>query len=130
MTQALSTKVARNWHALAMVLKGHKEDILDIAWSQGTLLLFSTVKLWRADEHDALQEYPHPDMVTSVSFHPSDTKKFVSGCVDGRDIITAVSFVYDGQQVAAGTMRGKMLELSISSTTNTNIFTTTATINN
>lgn len=73
-----------------------------------------------------LAEFPHPDFVTSVAFHPTDCRRFATGCADGRlrvwsagegkvlasaavmhDMITSVAWSPDGHRVVAGTLHGK-----------------------
>ncbi|KAL6746301.1 hypothetical protein V8C86DRAFT_3120844 [Haematococcus lacustris] len=95
------------------VLGGHQEAVLDLSWSPASTLLLTasadnTVQLWplqpgpltphRAaggagagagsgcvqEQLICLQEYPHPDIVTCVAWHPLDSRLFVTGCGDGR----------------------------------------------
>jgi hypothetical protein len=42
------------------------------------------VRLFHVDKNVCLQTFRHPDIVTSVQFHPQSDKKFVSGCFDKR----------------------------------------------
>lgn len=82
---------------------------------------------WETEEHMAcLAEYPHPDFVTCVAFHPGAARCFATGCADGRvrvwdvqegavlasaavihDMITALAWSLDGTQLAVGTLYGK-----------------------
>ncbi|KAL6754024.1 WD40-repeat-containing domain protein [Haematococcus lacustris] len=137
------------------VLGGHQEAVLDLSWSPASTLLLTasadnTVQLWplqpapltphRAaggggagagavcvqEQLICLQEYPHPDIVTCVAWHPLDSRLFVTGCGDGRlrvwsagdclvlataslphDLLTACDWAHDGSSVVAGTLHGK-----------------------
>lgn len=110
------------------IFEGHEEDILDISWSKGNMILSAsvdkTVKLWHMSETGCLRTFSHPDFVTSVRFHPLKLHWFVTGCADGRvrlwdipgtkilasslvqhDMITAVAFTSD-QKIIVGTLKG------------------------
>lgn len=68
----------------------------------------------------------HPDFVTSIAFHPSDDRYFLSGCLDQRlrlwsiverkvdkallfpETITAVAYSVNGEMCAAGSFTGKV----------------------
>eukprot|EP00955_Chlamydomonas_euryale_P049741 354339-Chlamydomonas_euryale.AAC.5 len=118
-----------------MTLAGHTEDVLDLSWSRGHLLLSAsvdtTVKLWHVNPLQQGQAVPpvasfqHPDFVTSVRFHPGQTGVFASGCFDGRlrlwdaaeecvlasspvqqDSVTTVAFSHDAQRIIVGTLKG------------------------
>lgn len=115
---------------------GHKQDVLDVAWSKTNLLLSAsmdkTVRLWHPSMVECLRVFKHQDFVTAIDFHPTDERLFVSGSIDGKvrlwnipdqvvvswqdvhDMITAVTFSPEltaaktGQlQVVVGTMRGR-----------------------
>ncbi|OBZ87960.1 putative WD repeat-containing protein C3H5.08c [Choanephora cucurbitarum] len=109
---------------------GHTADILELAWSKNHFLLSSSidhsVRLWHPTQENCLCVFQHPDLVTSVEFHPKDDRFFVSGCMDGRvriwsipekrvafwnevpgnQCITAVTFTLDGKTVIIGTSDG------------------------
>jgi WD40 repeat protein len=70
------------------VFEGHASDVIDIAWSKSNFILSAstdkTVRLWHVTRNDCLQYFRHPDIVTSVDFHPSHDRYFISGCFDRR----------------------------------------------
>ena len=39
--------------------------------------------LWHVTRDDCLHVFPHPDVVTTVDFHPFHERTFVTGCFDG-----------------------------------------------
>uniref|UniRef100_A0A7I3ZZ81 Uncharacterized protein n=1 Tax=Physcomitrium patens TaxID=3218 RepID=A0A7I3ZZ81_PHYPA len=107
---------------------GHTGDILDLSWSQSKLLLSSsmdkTVRLWHISEEDCLRVFCHNDYVTCVQFNPVDDSYFLSGSldyklrtwsipghqvvdwIDLREMITAVSYVPDGEKAIVGSHKG------------------------
>ncbi|KAI8092053.1 WD40-repeat-containing domain protein [Thamnidium elegans] len=113
-----------------MEYKGHKADILDLAWSKNNFLLSSsmdnTVRLWHTSQKDCLCVFQHLNFVTSIDFHPKDDRFFLSGSMDGRiriwsipekrvafwneipdtKYVTAVGFTLDGKTVIAGSHDG------------------------
>ena len=83
---------------------GHNQDILDIDWSKNNFILTGsmdkTVKLWHCDRKQLLKNFPHPDFVTCVKFHPNDDRLFISGCLDHKARLWSilddeVSFEFD-----------------------------------
>jgi WD40 repeat protein len=70
------------------VYEGHSGDIIDFSWSTSCFLLSAsidkTVRLWHVSRNDCLQYFRHPDIVTSVEFHPLHDRYFISGCFDRR----------------------------------------------
>ena len=60
------------------VWRGHKEDVLDVAWSRTQFLLSSsmdqTVRLWHVSMAECLRIFTHPDFVTAIDFHPINDK--------------------------------------------------------
>lgn len=115
------------------IFEGHDGDVVDISWSKNDFLLSSsidqTVRLWHHSRTDCLGIFTHPDIVTSISFHPRDDRIFMSGCMDCRvrlwsitdravkhwnelpssNFITAVSFSHSGKWALAGTSTGVCL---------------------
>ncbi|KAG2445246.1 hypothetical protein HYH02_008714 [Chlamydomonas schloesseri] len=76
---------------------------------------------------ECLRSFVHPDFVTSCCFHPTDPRRIVTGCADGKirvwsvpdgsvlcsatvpqDLVTRATFSLDGRRVVAGTLRGKV----------------------
>jgi len=109
---------------------GHNSDILDIAWSKASYSILSasmdhTVRLWNLDNDSCLYVFQHCDIVTSVSFHPTDQTLFLSASLDNRlllwntetkkplytqlskQFITTVAFTLDGGIVITGSYCGK-----------------------
>uniref|UniRef100_A0A0D9W4U2 Uncharacterized protein n=1 Tax=Leersia perrieri TaxID=77586 RepID=A0A0D9W4U2_9ORYZ len=108
--------------------QGHKDDILDMAWSNSDHLLTSskdkTVRLWKAGCDGCLGLFKHKDYVTCVQFNPTAERYFISGSIDGkvrvwdsldkrvvdwadtRKIITALSYQPDGKGFIVGTTSG------------------------
>ncbi|SCV00384.1 LAMI_0G04698g1_1 [Lachancea mirantina] len=107
----------------------HTQDILDLDWSKNDFILTASmdkdVRLWHCDRPTSLKKFPHPDFVTSVRFHPSDDRFFLSGCLDHTcrlwsilenrvafeyycgDLITALDVsCVDGRYTAVGTFNG------------------------
>ncbi|KAL1536469.1 POC1 centriolar protein A-like [Salvia divinorum] len=109
-------------------LKGHKADVLDLAWSTSNHLLSSSmdesVRLWRADSDGCLAVFHHNNYVTCVQFNPVDESHFISGCIDGKvriwgipskrveewvnvqDLVTAVCYQPNGRGFVAGSLSG------------------------
>jgi WD40 repeat protein len=56
------------------LFNGHKLDVIDLAWSKADFLLSAsidkTVRLWHVSRNQCLCLFQHPDVVTSVAFHP------------------------------------------------------------
>ena len=72
-------------------LNGHSQDVLGLDWSNfdhNLLLSCSTDKfviLWDvslSEENCKIQSFDHENIVTCVSFCPTDKFKFASGCLD------------------------------------------------
>lgn len=109
----------------------HTADIVDLSWSRTGFLLTAsldkTVRLWHVSKKASLKTFAHASFVTSVSFHPTKDKYFVSGSFDrkvrvwdtptGRvtewaqapDRISSVTFTPDEEYVVAGLFRGQVL---------------------
>ena len=109
--------------------RGHKQDVLDVAWSTSNFILSAsmdkTVRLWHVSMDDCLRVFKHTDFVTSIDFNPVDDKLFISGSIDGKmrlwnvpeqrvvswqdvhEMVTAVKYSPDGRKAVVGTMRGR-----------------------
>ena len=70
------------------VFVGHTQDVIDISWSKSHFILSASadhnVRLWHVTRGDCLQVFRHPDIATSIDFHPLHDRFFVSGCFDRR----------------------------------------------
>ena len=70
------------------VFVGHTQDVIDISWSKSHFILSASadhnVRLWHVTRGDCLQVFRHPDIATSIDFHPLHDRYFVSGCFDRR----------------------------------------------
>lgn len=117
------------WATPYRVYSGHKQDVVDLAWSPSNFLLSAsidkTVRLWHVSRPKCLCVFQHPDFVTAVSFHPKEDRYFVSGSFDKKcrvwnipehrvidwvqtaTIITAVAFSPLGDRVVAGLYSGQ-----------------------
>lgn len=118
-------------HQPLQVLHGHSGDVVDISWSCSNFILSAsvdkTVRLWHVSRSDCIHVFRHPDIVTSVDFHPQCDWKFVSGCFDKRvrvweivpdpiirqycavrEIITATCYSPDGSLVVCGLVNGEI----------------------
>jgi WD40 repeat protein len=110
--------------------RGHKKEILKLAWSAGNFLLSSsmdkTVRLWhvlRADQ--CLATFRHGGNVTAIEFHPRDERYFLSAsyqemrlrlfnipekkCIEWAPTNvapTAACFSEDGKTAVAGCSNG------------------------
>ena len=122
--EILSSKPLRRY-------REHTADIFDLSWSRTGFLLTAsldkTVRLWHVSKKTSLKTFAHASFVTSVSFHPTKDKYFVSGSFDrkvrvwdtpsGRvtewaqapDRISSVTFTPDEEYVVAGLFRGQVL---------------------
>lgn len=116
------------------IFQGHAGDVLDLSWSKNNFLLSSstdkTAKLWHPNRSECLCTFSTSATVSSVDFHPTDDRFFVSGGLDGKlrlwniaarrvqsindvpGVITAVAFSSSGSSVCVGTHSGSMLTFS------------------
>ena len=121
--EILSSKPIRRY-------REHTADIVDLSWSHTGFLLTAsldkTVRLWHVSKKTSLKVFAHPTFVTSVNFHPTKDKYFVSGSFDrkvrvwdtptGRvsewaqapDRISSVSYTPDEEYIVAGLFRGQV----------------------
>ncbi|GAX76174.1 hypothetical protein CEUSTIGMA_g3618.t1 [Chlamydomonas eustigma] len=112
--------------------EGHTEDVLDVSWSRGNMVLSASadgsVRLWHLQEPCCLRELQHPDFVPCARFSPDTSSLIASGCADGRvrlwncsasvsssllasaavpqDMVSAVTFLPEYSLLAAGTLKG------------------------
>ncbi|KAI4384852.1 hypothetical protein MLD38_002952 [Melastoma candidum] len=108
--------------------RGHKGEILDLAWSNDNCLLSAsadkTVHMWQVGCDRCLRVFQHSNYVTCVQFNPMDNRQFITGSLDGKlriwdilgshvvewtdmkEIVTAVCYRPDGQGVVVGCMSG------------------------
>lgn len=106
----------------------HTGDILDIDWSKNNFLLTSaldkTVKIWHPSRQECLCTFNHDEIITSISFHPTDDRFFLAGSLDcilrlwsipekrvaftceSSEPITAVAFTPSGTTAIAGGFSG------------------------
>jgi WD40 repeat protein len=70
------------------ILQGHTGDVVDVSWSKSHFILSAstdkTVCLWHVSRADCLQYFRHPDIITSVEFHPAHDRYYISGCFDRK----------------------------------------------
>lgn len=110
------------------VFKEHTSDIVMLEFSKDNFLLScsldSTVRLWHPSQQKSLSVFQHDDIVTSISFNPTDSSNFIAATFDNtvfswsiRDNAvqkritfasppTATAFSPDGQHVAVGCLNG------------------------
>ncbi|KAJ1044764.1 hypothetical protein NDA11_007497 [Ustilago hordei] len=120
------------------VFAAHSGDVLDLSWSKNNFLLScssdKTAKLWHPNRSECLCTFATAATVSSVDFHPTDDRFFVTGGLDGKlrlwnitarrvqsvhdipGVITAVAFSSSGQVVCVGTHSGSMITFSCSDT--------------
>jgi len=109
----------------------HSKDVVDISWSHTDFLLSAsldkTVRLYHPTKTTCLKHFRHKDMLTVVSFHPTDDRYFLTGgfdnkiriwsipdgrvrhCVPTTNIVTAAEYQPDGQLVVVGLVDGKVI---------------------
>lgn len=109
--------------------RGHSSDIVDLSWSPANFLLSAsldkTVRLWHVSKDKCLCKFQHADFVTSVMFHPTSMKLFLSGSYDRilrvwnildhrveswaqvDAVITSASYSPDGKLAVAGLASGQ-----------------------
>lgn len=115
---------------------GHNGDVLDLSWSKNNHLLSCSVdkavRLWRVGCDHCLGVFSHSNYVTCAQFNPIDDNYFISGSIDGkvriwaisgcqvvdwtdiREIVTAVCYRPDGQGGIVGSLTGNCRFYSIS----------------
>jgi len=109
---------------------GHRADVSGLSWSKNNFILSAsvdkTVRLWHPDSDVCLHVFGHTDSVTTVTFHPFDETKFITGSIDGflrlwsispeakelevahvEDIVTTSNINRDGKTAIVGTYGGR-----------------------
>ncbi|OAA53173.1 WD repeat containing protein 44 [Cordyceps fumosorosea ARSEF 2679] len=108
--------------------EGHGGEVLALSWSKNNFLLSSsmdkTVQLWHLSRQESLCTFKHDDLVTSISFHPTDDRFFLAGSLDEQlrlwsipdkavafstqtgEFITAVAFTPNGKTAICGLLSG------------------------
>ena len=112
------------------VYSGHRADVTSLDFSKDENFLLSgsidkTVRLWHVSSSRCIRIFPHPEIVTSVCFHPIQHRYFISGSFDNRirlwnilehrvvewaqtaHFVTAVTFSPSGAMVVAGLHHGQ-----------------------
>ncbi|KAL1545942.1 WD repeat-containing protein 44-like isoform X2 [Salvia divinorum] len=109
-------------------LKGHKDEVLDLAWSHSQQLISSsmdkTVRMWELETQSCLKIFAHSDYVTCIQFNPVVDNHFISGSLDGKlriwsvpdrqvvdwtdvhEMLTAAAYTPDGQGAIVGSQQG------------------------
>lgn len=110
---------------------GHSSDVVDLSWSNANFLLTAsldkTVRLWHVSKDTCLCKFQHADFVTSVVFHPTHVKLFLSGSYDkilrvwnildhrvenwaqADAVVTSAAFSGDGRLAVAGLSSGQCI---------------------
>lgn len=107
----------------------HTMDVVAMSWSKNEFLLTGsldkTMRLWHPSSEVCLRRFPHPDYITTISFHPQDEQICVSGMADGRllmwhvkerkrlseadadEMVTASCICPNGKTLLVGTVYGR-----------------------
>uniref|UniRef100_A0A6A7FQZ5 WD repeat-containing protein 44 n=1 Tax=Hirondellea gigas TaxID=1518452 RepID=A0A6A7FQZ5_9CRUS len=111
--------------------KGHKSDVIALAWSKANFLLSAsmdrTVMLWHVSRQKCLCLFQHNDFVTAVAFHPVEDTLFLSGSFDKKirlwnildhrvacwaqtpTMVTSAAFSSNGEHCVAGLFDGQCI---------------------
>lgn len=112
-----------------VVCRGHTSDITDLSWSKNDFLLSAsadrTMRLWHPKAKGCLRSIRLSDIVTSVSFHPTDEQICIAGLSNGTvkmchvkngktlseadtgELVTATAITPDGTTALVGTLYGR-----------------------
>lgn len=112
-----------------VVCRGHTSDVTDLSWSKNDFLLSSstdrTMRLWHPKAKGCLRSIRLSDIVTSVSFHPTDEQICIAGLSNGTvtmchvkngktlseadtdELVTATAITPDGTTALVGTLYGR-----------------------
>mmetsp|Transcript_23972 Transcript_23972/g.42462 ORF Transcript_23972/g.42462 Transcript_23972/m.42462 type:complete len:332 (+) Transcript_23972:329-1324(+) len=111
---------------------GHNMTVIDLSWSPSSTHLLSAsmdknVILWSVEQESPLLTFQHPDIVTSVKFHPLNANFFISGSFDRNvrvwsipnarveafvqalDLVTCVNYSQAGNYAFVGLLRGRVV---------------------
>ncbi|CAG9313349.1 unnamed protein product [Blepharisma stoltei] len=114
------------------LLEGHNQPVIDLSWSKSSTFLISAgadcmVYLWRIGNNAPVLEFKHPQIVSSVCFHPENANYFLTGCFDrmvriwnipnyslecyyqAPDFITAATFSPLGHFILLGLSHGQCM---------------------
>lgn len=112
-----------------LTCRGHTSDVTDLSWSKNNFLLSASadrsMRLWHPRSKTCLRRILLNDIVTSVSFHPTDEQICIAGLSNGMitmwhmkedkmlseadtdELVTAVAITPDGTTALVGTLRGR-----------------------
>lgn len=112
-----------------VVCRGHSSDVTDLSWSKNDFLLSGsadrTMRLWHPQAKACLRRIRLNDIVTSVSFHPTDEQICIAGLSNGTvvmchvkdgktlseadtdELVTATAITPDGTTALVGTLYGR-----------------------
>lgn len=114
------------------IMRGHLQPVIDLSWSRSSTFFISAgadcmVYLWRIDNPSPVLEFKHPQIVSSVCFHPENANYFLTGCFDrmvrvwnipnyacecyyqAPDFITAATFSPLGDLILLGLSHGQCM---------------------
>jgi len=123
--------------------RGHTLDVVDLSWSSSSYLLSAsldkTIRLWHPSRETCLKTFYASEILTSVSFHPTDDRYFLSAGFDKKcciwsipmesiaewaqapTFVSAARFTPDTKYIVAGLVNGMVIIYSLTCT----IITTT-----
>lgn len=120
------------------VLGGHIGSVFAMAWSADGFLATAgadrAVRLWHPETDACLGTFVHPDLVTALSFHPTDDNLLLTGACDGvarlwrpaanvivaqsaqGAAVSAAAFSPDGDALLVGRYDGSLTEHDLRTT--------------